>query len=126
MHLHVRLVIHDDQFCFIQIEHLAKLFSDLKLVASVSRGEGLLVSNPNKFFWVGLDIAALCNGQAERRCSQNIGDKPKALPVPRIQVWTGAFRIVSSNAKSGSLQLTGISAEPWGQLNQCTRNESSF
>ena len=91
MHLRARLVVHDDQFCFVQVEHLAKLLSDLKLVVPVPRGEGLLVSNPNKFFRIGLEIAALRNGQAERRCSQNIGDKPKTLPIPRIQVWTGAF-----------------------------------
>src|SRR6266487_2377352 len=44
MHLRGRLVVHHHQFCFVQVEHLAKLFSDLKLVLSVLRREGLLVS----------------------------------------------------------------------------------
>src|SRR2546425_464590 len=91
MHLRASLVVHHHQFCFVQVEHIAKLFGNLKLVSPVPRGEGLLVSNPNKFLRIGLDIAALRNGQAERRCSQDIGDKPKTFPIPRIQVWTGAF-----------------------------------
>src|SRR5882672_7039714 len=91
MHLCARLVVHHHQSCFIQVEHLAKLFSDLKQELPVPRGKGLFVSDPNKFFWIGLDVVALRKGQAERCRSQNIGDKPKTLPIPRVQVWTGAF-----------------------------------
>src|SRR5205823_162982 len=91
VHLRAGLVVHHHKFSFVQVEHLAKLFGDLKLILPVLRGEILLVSNPNKFFRIGLDITALRNGKAERRRSQNIGDKAEALPVPRIKVRTGAF-----------------------------------
>src|SRR4051812_26503352 len=91
MHLRAWLVVHHREFCFIEVEHLAKLLRDLKLVAAVLRRKGLLGSNPDQFLRIGLNVTALRHGKAERRCSQDIRDKPKTLSIPRIQEWTGAF-----------------------------------
>src|SRR6266576_2378928 len=91
MNLGARLMVDHHQFCFVQIKNFAKLFRYLKLVLPVPRGKGLLVSNPDNFLRIRLDITALRNGQAQRRGSQNIGDKPKTLSIPRIQVWAGPF-----------------------------------
>ena len=91
MHFRAWLVVHHHQFCFVQIEHFTQLLGDLKLVVSVARNEGLLVSNPNQLFRIGLDIAALGHRQTERRSSQNICDKLEPFSIPHIHVGTGAF-----------------------------------
>src|SRR5687767_7206694 len=84
MHLSAGLVIHDDEFCFVQIEYFAKLLGKTELEISVARGEGLVISNPDQFLGIGLNVVALGQRQTERRGSENIGDKPKALSIPRI------------------------------------------
>ena len=69
MHFDARFVVHNDQFCFVEIEHFAKLFCDLQLKHPLLCEERLLVSDPNQFLWIGLDMTPHGNRQAKRRCA---------------------------------------------------------
>src|SRR5207237_173620 len=91
MHFGARVMVYHHELCVIEVKHLAKLFRDLNLVAPIPCREGLLRADPNQLFWISVGIAALRDGQAEWRCSQNVRDEAEALSVPSVEVWAGAF-----------------------------------
>src|SRR3954464_12768927 len=59
----ISLVVHHGHFGFIQVEHLAKFFRDLKLVTPGLRREGLLVSKPDQFLRIGLNVRPSAMGR---------------------------------------------------------------